>query len=85
MNQKVINLKQKYVKDPERIRNIICNKKKHIEEEKRKLVKHQNEFDKVQLDYSKNTSSKLLDMVVVGSIYASELNAIKELDVTSDI
>ncbi|WP_447550090.1 hypothetical protein [Staphylococcus haemolyticus] len=93
MNQKVIELKQQYVNDTERIRHMISNKKQHIEEEKRKLVKHQNEFDKAQLDYSKNASLKLLDMVAEGSIDASELNAIKEylfgdsnaLDVTAEV
>ncbi|OXE87822.1 hypothetical protein ATC33_03180 [Staphylococcus epidermidis] len=93
MNQKVIELKQQYVNDTERIRHMISNKKKHIEEEKRKLVKHQNEFDKAQLDYSKNASLKLLDMVAEGSIDASELNAINEylfgdsndLDLTAEV
>lgn len=93
MNQKVIELKQQYVNDTERIRHMISNKKKHIEEEKRKLAKHQNEFDKAQLDYSKNASLKLLDMVVDGSINGSELKAIREylfgdsndLDVTAEV
>lgn len=30
MNQKVIELKQQYVNDTERIRHMISNKKKHI-------------------------------------------------------
>ena len=93
MNQRIVKLKENYVKDTEHIRHNIASTQERINKEKNKLANHQRKFDKLQLEYTNDVSMKLLDMVSTGEIDVKDLPTIKSylfddsgsLDVSSEV
>ncbi|MCH4416508.1 hypothetical protein [Staphylococcus haemolyticus] len=77
MNQKIVKLKENYVKDTEQIRHNISTTQDRLNKEKNKLANHQRKFNKAQLEYTNDVSMKLLDMVSTGSIDVKDLPTIK--------
>lgn len=77
MNQKIVKLKENYVKDTEQIRHNISTTQDRLNKEKNKLANHQRKFNKAQLEYTNDVSMKLLDMVSTGSIDFKDLPTIK--------
>ena len=77
MNQKIVKLKENYVKDTEQIRHNITTTQERINKEKNKLANHQRKFDKAQLEFTNDVSMKLLDMVSTGAIDVKDLPTIK--------
>ena len=93
MNERIIKLKENYVKDTKQIRHNISKTQKRINTEKEKLAKYQCKFDKAQLEFINDVSMILLDMVSAGKIDVKDLPAIKSylfddidsLDVSSEV
>lgn len=93
MNQRIVKLKENYVKDTEQIRHNISTTQERINKEKNKLTNHQRKFDKAQLEFTNDVSMKLLDMVSTGAIDVKDLPTIKSylfddsgsLDVSSEV
>lgn len=93
MDQRIVKLKENYVKDTEQIRHNIASTQERINKEKHKLANHQRKFDKAQLEFTNDVSMKLLDMVSTGAIDVKDLPTIKSylfddsgsLDVSSEV
>ena len=93
MDQSIVKLKENYVKDTEQIRHNISTTQERINKEKNKLANHQRKFDKAQLEFTNDVSTKLLDMVSNGAIDVKDLPTIKSylfddsssLDVSSEV
>lgn len=77
MNQKIVKLKENYVKDTEQIRHNISTTQDRLNKEKNKLANHQRKFNKAQLEFTNDVSMKLLDMVSTGAIDVKDLPTIK--------
>jgi len=77
MDQRIVKLKEEHNKYMEPLHKNVRSTEERINNDKAKLAKHKRKVEKAQLEFTKDVSMKLFDMVGAGEIDGRDLPTIK--------